>query len=554
MVYRGKEKPTLDITLTDGQQNAFIPSYTSLDGIKGNVTVTAHVETKVDHIYITFEGLVKTYVERVGATSATNGRTEGFQTFLRLVQPIEETAMPESGKVEAGKIYTFPFEFAVPEKLLPQSCNHKVDNDLVRQAHLQLPPTLGDPLTAVWGKSMMDDMAPGMSIVSYSVRARITSGRDKTGKHVIIAEENKKARVIPAVPEHPPLAVLHGKQDDYRLRKVKPIKKGTLQKKLGTLVMESAQPPALRLPPPRTENPCPVTTMATVKLRFDPASSDAQPPRLGSLATKLKVATFFGSDPVQEIPIRSGDFHCSPNKGIYVESVPLSSRCVASATWKKHTAPSTPPHQDFTVPDLCNLSVSNPTTPAPSDAYKEGRGFYTAHLLVPITLPGKADGNTTNKIFVPTFHNCLISRVYALDLSLSCHTPGTSVTDPVMHLKLPIQISSEPSADAQPNISEGEAEAIARREAADFAWHPRNVAPPSPEYTEQAQLDGTLPPSPDYAECTARRESRGPGPVYSGPVGRRLSGVAFETSLGLPPPNYTIQTSGRPNVRSVSTF
>ncbi|KAL8675171.1 MAG: hypothetical protein Q9168_000424 [Polycauliona sp. 1 TL-2023] len=538
----------VNITLTDSQQDAFVPSYTTLDEIKGNVTVTPQVETKIDNIYITLECMVRTYVEKVGTASATNTRSEGFNQALRLVQPIPETAMPESGKLYPGNSHTFPFEFAVPSELLPRSCEHEIDNDVVRQAHLQLPPTLGDPLASVWGKTMVDDMAPDMSIVSYFVRARLASGKDaKTGKAIFIVDETKKVRIIPAVPEHPPIAVLEGKQDDYKLRKEKALKKGTFQKKIGTLVMESAQPRSLHLPPLRSENPFPVTTMATIRLRFDPASPDAQPPRLGSLVTKLKIATFFTSKPVHDIPKRSTDFHYSSDKGLSVESVPLSSRCVSSVEWVKNTSSSTSPRWSSlpgsSMPGSPIVPASSFATPLPSESYKEGQDYYTAQLVVPITLPGKAEGSATKKVFVPTFHNCLISRVYAFDMTLSCHPPGASVTVPEMHLKIPVQISAAPNADARPKISSGEAEAIARRE----ALHPRNASPPIPEYTEEAPSADARPLNPENARRPPRRASLD----HHGPRARtRQDSEASEEPRGLPPPDYTIQTSGRPNVSS----
>ncbi|KAL8713371.1 MAG: hypothetical protein Q9220_002570 [cf. Caloplaca sp. 1 TL-2023] len=562
MVYRGKEKATVAISLTDSQKDNFIPSYTSLDQIRGNVTLTAPADTPIDQVYITFEGISKTYVEKIASSSPTNGRTEAFQCFLRLVQPMEDVSFPESGIAEAGKTYTFPFTFAVPEKLLPQACNHNPENDVVHHTHLQPPPTLGDPLTAVHGRSMMDDMAPDMSIVSYAIRARITSGRGSNGKHVIIAENSKKVRVVPAIPEHPPLAVSGGKVDDYKLRKEKPIKKGTFKGRLGTLIMETSQPRSLRLPPPQAENPCRVTTMATVNLRFDPSCPGAQAPRLGTIVTKLKVATFFASTPMREIPRRSTDFQYSSTRGIYVETVPLSSRCLASVEWVPHNAP------DITIKPRQNSVMSTVSsnefnTPSPSSAFKEGQIYYTAHVLVPITLPEKSDGSHNNKIFVPTFHSCLVSRIYALDFFLSCHTPGASVTDPSMHLKIPIQVSAEANADARPSISEGEAQAIARREgreAADFLWHPRSVAPPSPEYTERAPIATFAPPSPDYAEVPPptppsaadmlRREGHQSPEYDAGHWDTRAPQVnrGMDTLDGLAPPDYSVHTSGRPNV------
>ncbi|KAL9007077.1 MAG: hypothetical protein Q9188_000200 [Gyalolechia gomerana] len=545
MVYKSKEKLLIEIRLTDSQQDAFIPSYTSLDQIQGKVFLTAQTNTKIEQVYISFEGDVKTYVEKIATSSPTNGRSNAFQPFLRLVQPREEGDFPNDNILEAGKTYSFPFTFAVPDKLLPQTCNHSQDNDIVHQAHLQPPPTLGDPLTAGWGKSLMDDMAPDMSIISYSIRARITNGLRSDNKHNVIADNAKKIRIVPTVPEQPPLVVQGGQEDDYKLRKEKPIKKGTFKGRLGTLVMESAQPRSLRLPPPRTENPCAVTTSATVNLRFDPASPDAQPPRLGTLATKLKAATFFASRPMRDIPSRSSDFHASTTRGIYVETLPLSSRCVSTAQWEKHNGAS-PPRRDSALSTV-SVSNPNPNVPQPSASYKEGQPYYTAHLLVPITLPRRDDGTGSSKVFVPTFHSCLVSRIYVLDFYLTCQTPGASVTAPTMHLKLPIQISAEGSADARPSISEGEAQAIARREAAEFMWQPRSIAPPSPEYTEQAQFSIFSTPSPDSAEATSWSAQ-----ADSIDDVRRSSG-GIRAIENLPPPDYLIRTSGRPNVRSSPT-
>lgn len=97
--------------------------------------------------------------------------------------------------------------------------------------------------------------------------------------------------------------------------------------------MESVQPKSLRLPPVHAE-PCgSVSTMANVYLRFDPASEGSLPPRLNRLQAKLKVATFYASVPQRDIPTKSSDFHYSNLRGIFVESVNLSSRCLANQTW-----------------------------------------------------------------------------------------------------------------------------------------------------------------------------------------------------------------------------
>ena len=494
-MHRLNSKPKVNISIIlNDQQDAFAPSYTSLDEISGQATITALSTTPFDQVYITFEGSAKTSVEKVAATTPTSGRTEAFQCFLRLVQPMDDVELPNPQVLEEGRTYSFPFTFKVPEQLLPQACTHHRENDAVLDEHLNLPPSLGDPMVASEdGKTLLDDMAPDMGVISYALKVRITKGRGPRGKHLIINEESRKLRVVPARPELPPLNVRGGQADDYRLRKEKDIKKGMLKGKLGRLVMESFQPKSLRLPPVRASVHCPITTMATINVRFDPANENAEPPRLSQLIAKLKVLTFFGSVPMGEIPSKASDFHYSSTRGVYTNTVSLSSRCLASVQWEYHSTISTPIRREsaFSV-----LSGRGTCIPDPSEAY-QGKSFYTATILVPITLP------RGSKIFTPTFHSCIVSRIYALDLQLSAHGPGIM---PTLNLKLPIQVSAEGNVNARPTISDEEAAAIAAREANGY-FQPRSIAPPSPEYTEneprlaRMQMPGPeYPPSPEYGE------------------------------------------------------
>ena len=501
-----KAKPRIEIKLNDDQQDTFIPSYTSLDPIKGEVSISSHTDLPFQDVYITFEGFVKTYVEKVATTSPTNGRTEAFQNILRLVQPMDPSAFPAPRILEAHKTYRFPFNFVVPERLLPQSCTHPKDDTLPEGAHLNLPPSLGDPMVSALGRSLMDDLCPDMGTVTYSVKCRLTSGRGPSGKHMIIAEGSKKLRIIPAVEEAPPLSVEGGDKDDYRLRKEKTIQKGLFRKDLGRLTAEAAQPKSLRLHSIHSDVTCPVTTMATVKVRFDPAAEDAHPPKLEKLVAKLKVATFFASLPMRDIPTRSCDFQYNSYKGIFVESVPLSSRCLANAQWEHHSPESGSPGVTQSSTGL------SPHIPVPSSAYR-GKSFYTAKIVVPISLP------KTNKVFVPSFHSCLMSRVYALDLQLSIQTPKATAKAPQVHLKLPIQVSCETIPRAVQDISRQETDAIAARTVEEY-FSPRNIAPPSDQYIEQATLSNHSSPrdgTPSNAPSVRTTTSEEPSPRTQAP-------------------------------------
>ncbi len=221
-----KAKPTVEITLRDDQQESSVPLYSSLDEIKGEVTISTPSDTSFDDVYITFEGATRTFVEKIATTSATNDRTEAYQNFLRLVQPNDPLSYLEPRVFEAEKTYKFPFHFVVPDHLLPQSCNHPKEDTFPEGGHLALPPSLGDPMVASFGKSLKDDMAPDMGSVAYTIKCRITKGRGTTGKIRILTEDSKKLRIVPAVQEEPPLHAEGGVKDDYKLRKEKNIKKG----------------------------------------------------------------------------------------------------------------------------------------------------------------------------------------------------------------------------------------------------------------------------------------------------------------------------------------
>ena len=541
-----KPKPIIEITLNDEQKDAFCPTYTSLEPIQGEVTITTSSDMSFDDLYITFEGSIKTYVE-IASSSPTKDRTKAFHTFLRLVQPMDEnTAFPRPRVIEAGKPYKFPFNFNVPEQLLPQSCKHKKAENFPENTHLKLPPSLGDPMVSAVGKSLMDDMSPDMGSVAYSVRCRITGGKGTSGKLRVLAEASKKLRIIPAVSEEPQMTAESGLNDDYKLRKEKTIKKGFLKPKLGRLVIQSAQPTSLRLPPVRSETEASVTTMATVNVRFDPADESCQPPRLNNLQAKLKVATYYASVPMRSLPTHSNDFRFNSIQGLYVETLNLSSRCLGNQQWEKCEASSSG-RQDS------GWSGPKPDIPEPSSAYKGG-SFYTANIVVPISLP------KSNKVFVPTFHSCLLSRVYAIDLFLSIQPPSTTVTSPVLHLKIPVQISSEGNPNALPAISPEEATAIASREANTF-FNPRSIAPPSPEYRERAHFQfppSEAPPSPGegytHRQDLSNLNDR-PNPEFAVRMNgaqQRFQSLSFENeeaALAAPPDySYSSISNGGPRL------
>lgn len=391
------------------------------------------------------------------------------------------------------------------------------------------------------GQSLQDDLAPEMSRIRYTVKARMVKAPATGTKSSDAVEKGVRVRVVPAREEDPPLNISEDTKD-YELRRTKDIKKGLLKGKLGCIIAEAPQPSGFRLPALKDRSGCSISTITTVNLRFDPVSEKDQPPPLESIVSKLRVQTFFGSLPFLSLATRSSVHAWDTQRGYYIRTVDLSSRCISSVEWLKHDGQASPmdPALRRESNNSEQSSASIPNVPEPSPSYQPGASFYTAKVLVPMSLP-------KNKSFAPTFHSCSVSRTYVLDLNISYHAPGTNVSTPSIHLKLPIQISAQGNPRTVSAISEEEAEAIARREVdeelAEGRYSRRGTAATpmveAPEYSER-QSSALLAPAQPAA--ITRPPSPGP-PSYSRLAwnGTQLRGGGDDSpqslsALGSPPP------------------
>lgn len=430
-----KKKPDIKILFDPAQK-----TYSTLDLIEGHVEITAHVDTPFCEVTIEFIGTSRTFVEKMSTAAAMSGRTEAYHNFLRLDQPNLDRLYPQGSAFKAGETYKFPFMFKVPEMLLLRACNHSTKHDSVRDAHMLLPPTLGDRELAAKDGSL-DDLAPEMASVRYGIFVKVqrTEKHGEEVKRYPLANKARRLRIVPAVDELPPEAVEDDAGDrtktDYYLRSEKKLKKGILKSKLGTLVMEAEQPKSLRLHAPNSSSDAPITTSVRVMLRFEPEPGVTQPPRLDKMTTKLKVRTFFSTTARKTKP-NKGDHEFDACKGFHGENIELSSRAIRKVDWQiEDLAHPKLPLQERRASAQLPSAIDQTWIPAPSSTYVEGAPFQYAEIKVPVQLP-------SNKNFVPTFHSCLMSRVYILALSLTPQIPGLGVS---LDIRIPVQISAAPS-------------------------------------------------------------------------------------------------------------
>lgn len=515
--------PDVDIRL-DQHNNREI-TYTTSDSLSGEVSITAPHTARFDEVEITLQGLTLTHVENMTPVAA-NARIDARHPFLKLTMPIPESDYPQPRIAEAGQTYKFPFNFVIPEHLLPTACKHNCVANHVHEAHLHLPPSMGDREI-----SPSDDLAPDMAKIVYAIRVRVLRTRERDGKIVVLTDTSRKIRVIPAITEAPPM---HIPADDkeYTLSVTKQLRKGMFAGKLGKITASASQTKALAVPSSSTAE---TTIMATLKLRFEPSESNSQPPRLGSLTSKIKSSTFYAVKPLSDLASRGSMVMAYDlSRGVYTTSTSLASRCVENVTWTHHHPQTIRRDSGYST----SSAVSSDSSSSEVTVTPPTRSWYEANILVPLTLPAC-------KTWLPTFHSCLASRIYSLDMSLSVHTPGTGVPSSTISLRLPVQISSGPEGVLARSL--GTTQAQAQEEVEDYL-RPRIISVPGEEFVRGSTLPLRL-PSLSQSEAESRSPSSPQSPSYeqieSPSVTERSSQSHFQTqsqlrshSLSEAPPGY----------------
>ena len=373
----------------------------------------------------------------------SGARTVASFQFLKMVQPLPNNPFGEYNALRAGNSVNFDFHFIVPERLLPTSCFHNTHSVQLKKEHHRLPPSLGDPNIAGRGEQLLNDLAPRACRVSYGVRVRLNVGNGERRHR--LASEIKLLRLIPARDEGSPL-VIDDTDVQYCVRKQRGVRENGLLSDRGRLAMEALQPRSLHLPPPLVPWAQSSASMATIALRFDPAGENYAPPALGLLSTKIKAATIFASGAMYSYP-NQGSFVYDNRHGCTVKPVDLPSRNVRRVRWQLH-GPGTKAEDVAMprafIPGSHTTTVSVPC-PRPTDRYNDRLPFYTAQIIVPLSLP------TRTKAWLPTYYHCISARYYVLEFSLSLRDRADMVGP--IELKIPIEISTGTASDGPDDIN-----------------------------------------------------------------------------------------------------
>ncbi|KAK1463140.1 arrestin [Colletotrichum melonis] len=381
--------------------------YSAGSQVSGTVKVNTQQDTAFGFVEINLLG--KAIVRR----EDVHVMTETIQTLLKLYMPVPESAYPSTRLFRRGHTYSIPFSFIIPHQLTSNVCQYEVQTEAVRHHHLRLPSSLTG--------FEKDDLATSMAKIQYSVRARVFNIDDGSTVQLPapILESEHPISILAPSPEDPPL-ILDKHDLHYVLESTKPVRKNIFSVPTGQITAKTSQPQAIRL---SSDGHAASSSSAYIDIAFWPTAPDMLPPQVKIKSTSILAQNWASTRPAQIFP----------NVGVTREPTTLSTPTIVNATnitpWIQHVHILEDGESGRTKGG--NRGSRDITVIRNSSTQDDGVSItYTCSTQVDFGLP------TSSHVFPPTFHSCLISRTYTLEIKV---TAGGAE----LPLLVPVQIFKE---------------------------------------------------------------------------------------------------------------
>ncbi|EWZ46078.1 uncharacterized protein FOBCDRAFT_199428 [Fusarium oxysporum Fo47] len=356
--------------------------YSSGSVVRGHLSISPASDIYASSITISLDGV--TTIRTVGQKLTTT-TTHRFLKIDLISSDILELVSTTLTKNRSHKI---PFQFTLPYQLDPTACIHDVVSTTVTDKHLIPPPTIG-------GEWDRHDMSPGVVEVEYGINACVASTPSLDTGHSQDFTAKRAIRFIPRLSESPPLHVsLMNRR--YKLQGTKSLRSNSFKRPFGIISATAMQPEPLHL---QAYGTVITPSFIDVTLTFDPENDGITPPKLDSVSLSIRSYTWHQADPYQAFPDQIG----KPSlKQPFITSIELTVGR-PQVTWARHVNPG-----------LEDKSSENSSV-----------AFYSSTLQLPLSV------STRNKTFLPTFHSCLVSRTYDVNLRLGFKKGDLTIVAPL---------------------------------------------------------------------------------------------------------------------------
>ncbi|KAM0243080.1 hypothetical protein ACHAP5_006961 [Fusarium lateritium] len=346
---------------------------------------------------------------------------------MQIQMSISEELMPPGHLLHPGETYTIPIIFEIPEHVSPSACSHR--NTVVRERHLYLPPSIGS-----WEKN---DISGGSIYVDYTVCARLVLGKDSHGKNKSV-DHSISLKVIPILPEQPPINITPS-NSQYCLSQTKTVRKNLLGAKAGIFRISTTQPKPISLQMDHLQTS---ESELVIKLHYTTSSPSDIPPEVHIKRAAIETVTSFWLGPIGHLPdhdqVISG---AASTVAPWSASHPLLLQGVDKMNWERDSNinPSTESERRASEPFRVvqdGVGTQTPAYKAPratSEKFNQSEPTtYETTIIQPFRLPSE------KLLFIPTFHSCMVSRMYRIRITLVTSAHGTALS-----LIVPLQITSE---------------------------------------------------------------------------------------------------------------
>lgn len=402
-------------------------TFTALERITGRLTVRPLADTEFHSLDIKFLGISRTYGRRV-VPQAPNARiVRTAHRFLELTQPDVSLYFPEDQVFLAGHVYEFPFEFAVPDRMLPATCRHPVLSPHVHQHHTSMPPSFGDR-----EHDSTTDYAPRNVSVSYRIvaEARRNGSHDDDPKIGLIGNSSKWIRFMPTMtaPE-----LTHDTWKQAQAGRNSVILKKFWTKPAGRVAVTSVQCTPFWIREAQSGMwHSHLSGRIRVKLAFYPTCHDPKAPGQLKLDGIIRSVTTSAVHPLPQLPSDDPwqgpelDRHTAP-------SIIISSRTNKNIVWLPHQTDLTTRSSD--LPRYDALLFDTSVQPLHQKSY------HSTEVVTSLSA-------STGCPLVPTFDSCLVSRSYSIELKLSMQSPAIASVATI-RFTVPVQLVCEQAASQQ---------------------------------------------------------------------------------------------------------
>ncbi|KAF5009154.1 hypothetical protein FDECE_4598 [Fusarium decemcellulare] len=391
--------------------------YTSGSNVSGHVSILSQSKFTFEKLEIAFTGIAVSEVDMLHLD-----KVPPTYTFLRLDMPVPLNALPDSRILETGTSYNVPFTFAIPHQLPATTCRYSRDT-VIHQEHLRLPSSLG---------SWVDDDTPQTVRIDYRVAAVVTT-KLRDGKTRLI-EKSRYIRVLSLAPE-----LQHPITPDnclYRFTQGRMVQRSRFSPKIGHLRVSATQadPMVLSLDTYQAS-----ATSVTVDMEFHAASAENTPPDICAKSANLLAITHYSLSHIGYLPDRTPHPITPCPVPPYRRSTDLVLEQLRPMQWELSPSlcSAESPKEAFAADELGPQraiakggSETYPTSIKGGRVETETGKAYRATLDLRLQLPG-----TCQKLLVPSFHSCRVSRVYSIHFVLAADAFKTTVG-----LALPLRV------------------------------------------------------------------------------------------------------------------